>query len=1499
MFKLFRIALVVLSLFAVTAGCRTTESLQEKPPVKKAIPEDVAELIERFSNRDPSVRAYAAQVLGNMGERAVHAIPALIKQLEDKERGYWGFDPVIGDCGSRYPNDEAMKALVKIGSASVKHLTPLLTHENLEVREWAAIALGRIGDPATVEPLITALADRKNNSHYFLEALEKIGKPAAEPLHAYIKREKDTSSLVYAIRSLAEIGDPRSGKLAIDIYHKVKDSDFSGPIFGISGKEYALQALAKALVKYGGRPGAEMVLPLLINRDSLKRGEAKKALRETGGPIVIEVLSEEFARPDSQLRDEVAVILGILGDRRPVKHLLEMTEDKSREKRWAAVAALGKTGAPEAIPILVSCLADSDYNVATSAVQVLYNIGEPAVEPLIKLVNDEDALGRGYAAEILGRLNDRRAVEPLKAALKDYTMLVPAAMALGRMKETGAIDELIFALEHSVGRYDRFLIKDAIRNLGKGVSEKIFAHLQSDDPEIRRVVVEALASIGDTRALEYILKDINSKNEGIQSRAYDSLRDLANSMSVDVLIKWTTDINGPDALREAAVSVLSEMRDAKAADALITALKDDNAGVRWFGIKGLYFLKYPQAARPLAEVLCLPLEWAGSYSGDVASTTLWMLGKRSVEPLIEFLPKTHESARHNAIWALAKLGDKRAVPAIIPLIKDKNRKNKDYAVWALGYLRDPRAVEPLAEALDDLDCCSEAAEALAEIGDRRAVMPLVASLRKRYERFCKIRECEEKGEEYDPPEEDEPDEELVPDLGVDTGEYELVEIMKALGRLGDSRAVNAIMKIFEAECNRNYERDSWDHIEQDEEWKDEPDQDPRYAEVLEEFSYGDWGEEWDMDNDDMEPCPYSCDPHESSIWVSESQSIRNASMQALIKIGAASTEALIDTLKDKNVYLRIHSAHMLGYIRDVRAVKPLATALRDKSEWVRMAASRSLYKLGEASVSELVEAVKDDNWRVRRTAVIALGGIEDKNAIEALTKALKDSNMLVSAHAAKSLLALDRKELEDRHKEKGISSFDEDDPEEFQSCKIALEPLLGLLKDKDPLYRMNAVGALELLRREPQVGETLAGALEDENQSVRDFAALSLGRAGDRRAIKLLIDLMLSDRYHYHLRGAIPGLLVHIGDYSVMETLVQISRWGAGSPETSHLSYQAQEALLELANSASTEQLLDTLTEGSIYAKKYAGEALARRKDGESVVPLIAALKAQDMHTRRWAAFALGKIDDDSAADALVEALGDQQTAVRASAAEALGKLGYQKAADKLLELLNDQDLLERKAAVRSLGQIKEHRAIGQLTEMVKKDEDMKLTAIVALGRIGDPGAVEIISETLTDSRLREYSIEALGNIGDRKAIEALVTVIKPEYDWYPGRHWSSATAILIAKGEKAVETLTKALEDNPKDNIKIAAIQILSEIRDKRAVEPIAAALKDKSDDVREYAAKGLGIMRYKQAVQPLIEALGDKDNKVRNNAYNALCAITGMGHALSSSQAKWKQWYEENRGK
>jgi HEAT repeat protein len=133
----------------------------------KLTTDDIPRLAETLETEDRYVRAFAAWRLGNFGEEAEPAVPALVRELKDPRNhvvvsaslarigpGATAAVPaLIEECSS--PDHgrrwRAAKALGRIGpgaAESVPTLAALLEDPNEWVRMHAARALGRIGPEA-------------------------------------------------------------------------------------------------------------------------------------------------------------------------------------------------------------------------------------------------------------------------------------------------------------------------------------------------------------------------------------------------------------------------------------------------------------------------------------------------------------------------------------------------------------------------------------------------------------------------------------------------------------------------------------------------------------------------------------------------------------------------------------------------------------------------------------------------------------------------------------------------------------------------------------------------------------------------------------------------------------------------------------------------------------------------------------------------------------------------------------------------------------------------------------------------------------------------------------------------------------------------------------------------------------------------------------------------------------------------------------------------------
>jgi len=100
---------------------------------------------------------------------------------------------------------------------------------------------------------------------------------------------------------------------------------------------------------------------------------------------------------------------------------------------------------------------------------------------------------------------------------------------------------------------------------------------------------------------------------------------------------------------------------------------------------------------------------------------------------------------------------------------------------------------------------------------------------------------------------------------------------------------------------------------------------------------------------------------------------------------------------------------------------------------------------------------------------------------------------------------------------------------------------------------------------------------------------------------------------------------------------------------------------------------------------------------------------------------------------------------------------------------------------------------------------------------------------------------------------------------------WNAAEALGKIGDTKAVEPLIATFKVED-DYLRARAAEALGAIGDEKAVEPLISVLDDEDQGVRSSAAEALGAMGAARAVEPLINALNDEEWSVRSSAARAL---------------------------
>ena len=333
--------------------------------------------------------------------------------------------------------------------------------------------------------LISLLADGTKRDHAAQELI-RLGVDAVPSLIDALQTQ-DLNLLAIYQRILARIpsASPELTKALKSAHPLIRGR--VAEIFAISKDKNAIPALREAL------HGEFFTV----------RARAALALAAIGDTRVIPELLPLLKDREDEVRIAACIAVGTFQDPSTFDELANVTlDDTIIEVRQAAVKALGSSRHPAAIPFLLEALRDSFWwfereQATQDLLTAIENMGETVVEPLIEALADREGTVRKFAAAILGRLRDARAMDELGMTVYDlhHEVSQTAALALAQFGAP-AIDVLAEALIHP----EASVREHAILGLGKIQDERVAPYLiemlYDPAPVVKR---QALLSIGELR----------------------------------------------------------------------------------------------------------------------------------------------------------------------------------------------------------------------------------------------------------------------------------------------------------------------------------------------------------------------------------------------------------------------------------------------------------------------------------------------------------------------------------------------------------------------------------------------------------------------------------------------------------------------------------------------------------------------------------------------------------------------------------------------------------------------------------------------------------------------------------------------------------------------------------------------------------------------------------------------------------------------------------------
>ena len=231
----------------------------------------------------------------------------------------------------------------------------------------------------------------------------------------------------------------------------MKAADAVKPLMEAYKDDRHRQEIIAALAQIGDKAAAPTLIEALKDKDEEKAGElAAKTLLEWKVPEAADTAVAVIGDPGTPKEIKYGALLILAEWPKPeaIPTLLQvLTADPDIQPivlAGLAAEALGKLKADKAVPGLVRCLWLDDNlrrNVVPQCRLAINRIGAPAIPELIKTLErknrevedrarklkyDKGGLIEAKAAELLGDLGAKDAVEPLIAALKNFEAMPPS-----------------------------------------------------------------------------------------------------------------------------------------------------------------------------------------------------------------------------------------------------------------------------------------------------------------------------------------------------------------------------------------------------------------------------------------------------------------------------------------------------------------------------------------------------------------------------------------------------------------------------------------------------------------------------------------------------------------------------------------------------------------------------------------------------------------------------------------------------------------------------------------------------------------------------------------------------------------------------------------------------------------------------------------------------------------------------------------------------------------
>ena len=455
------------------------------------------------------------------------------------------------------------------------------------------------------------------------------------------------------------------------------------------------------------------------------------------------------------------------------------------------------------------------------------------------------------------------------------------------------------------------------------------------------------------------------------------------------------------------------------------------------------------------------------------------------------------------------------------------------------------------------------------------------------------------------------------------------------------------------------------------------------------------------------------------------------------------------------------------------------------------------------------------------------------------------------------------------------------DPDLSHPARFALESMpapeagAALIAALDKTGGLIKAGIIHSLgrRREARAVPSLGRLLADPDPDVARAAALSLGRAADDPAVRLLLAAVSGAGEGARRIWFVDALLAAAdqewidgrGDaaFTIYETLLAM-------PNPVHVRIAAYRGAIVAAKGGKAVELVRTALLGGDAAAQTASLETARQSPNAGLTRVLSETLASAAPALKIALIeALRQRGDPAAAQSLLAQLQGGDREVRIAALGALGDIGDDKAVGALLNASVSKFEDEARTARQALLVLHRGGVTRALNVRLNSgDPAERINAARALAGRGDHDAAPslINAARLSSDPVRGAMFQALGQLAVESDLSALVQMIKEAKEegarTEAGEALSAACLRLRSQGVRVDPSPIVAALGDADVSTRAALFKAAGALADERVRAALRGSMADPNPALREAAARGVTESHDPELLPDLLGLAGRADN-------------------------------------